>query len=655
MLNNIFKTIFYSVIFLFYIIIFNFPDRESNLNKDIAVSEILLPNEGSNKDTNFEYEEEWDVGGIPELLNELDADIEKSFKVDVQHHSSKTNYDKDFSREVFTLLSNEQYDKHTISKKQKKPHELENSENKFKHASTFAGFSKGGHLISSSSKLNYQIFAPKSATSADLDNQINFNSMSSQSNNNNNGGNLSSAGINNISSSQSGASTNSSGKSNTKMSIDHQATLDKGLKMKIKRTKPGTKSSEAKHEIVKATEQQQNGISGNMGTCINHSDDNISISSASAISPNTQISVGSSNIQNITPSGGNKKNVSSNGSQLNSFSSGGNNISSGVLTSNISNQSTSSGTKRTNSSHRRDKIKEKSSHSNRALNEKNISQNNEKDPQDKVLCNCNIGDDTTSVCSVTCIHGNEGSSQRLSTSIVNNTVVPPGVFIPSADTSNSSSAPTLLSVSTTVTSSVVTNVSTISGAANTPGPPNREGVTGGNIKISSHIAAQLAAAAASNSSSVSSVTNTDVKQLTTSLPEPLTKQTTPGTISATVHHNKPSVANSTTTNSNIAVHNLTDEVSKSPPSKRAKHSEYKTSGNNSGNKETVDICIGTSVGTITEPDCLGPCEPGTSVTLEGIVWHETEGGVLVVNVTWRGKTYVGTLLDCTRHDWAPPR
>uniref|UniRef100_A0A1B6DHS8 C2H2-type domain-containing protein n=1 Tax=Clastoptera arizonana TaxID=38151 RepID=A0A1B6DHS8_9HEMI len=68
----------------------------------------------------------------------------------------------------------------------------------------------------------------------------------------------------------------------------------------------------------------------------------------------------------------------------------------------------------------------------------------------------------------------------------------------------------------------------------------------------------------------------------------------------------------------------------------------------------VDVCVGTSVGTITEPDCLGPCEPGTSVTLEGIVWHETEG-VLVVNVTWRGKTYVGTLLDCTRHDWAPPR
>jgi hypothetical protein len=29
----------------------------------------------------------------------------------------------------------------------------------------------------------------------------------------------------------------------------------------------------------------------------------------------------------------------------------------------------------------------------------------------------------------------------------------------------------------------------------------------------------------------------------------------------------------------------------------------------------------------------------------------------VINVTWRGKTYVGTLLDSTRHvnQWAPPR
>lgn len=47
-------------------------------------------------------------------------------------------------------------------------------------------------------------------------------------------------------------------------------------------------------------------------------------------------------------------------------------------------------------------------------------------------------------------------------------------------------------------------------------------------------------------------------------------------------------------------------------------------------QDVSDVCIGTSVGTITEPDCLGPCEPGTSVTLEGIVWHETEGGTYLL-------------------------
>ena len=30
-------------------------------------------------------------------------------------------------------------------------------------------------------------------------------------------------------------------------------------------------------------------------------------------------------------------------------------------------------------------------------------------------------------------------------------------------------------------------------------------------------------------------------------------------------------------------------------------------------------------------------------------------GLLVVNVTWRDKTYVGALLDATKNEWAPPR
>ena len=39
----------------------------------------------------------------------------------------------------------------------------------------------------------------------------------------------------------------------------------------------------------------------------------------------------------------------------------------------------------------------------------------------------------------------------------------------------------------------------------------------------------------------------------------------------------------------------------------------------------VDASVGTEIGTMTEPDCLGPLDPGTSVNLEGIVWNETDG------------------------------
>ncbi|RZF45972.1 hypothetical protein LSTR_LSTR015543, partial [Laodelphax striatellus] len=45
-----------------------------------------------------------------------------------------------------------------------------------------------------------------------------------------------------------------------KLAVEHSATVDKGLKMKIKRTKPGTKTSEAKHEIVKPGELNGGGV-----------------------------------------------------------------------------------------------------------------------------------------------------------------------------------------------------------------------------------------------------------------------------------------------------------------------------------------------------------------------------------------------------------
>lgn len=108
------------------------------------------------------------------------------------------------------------------------------------------------------------------------------------------------------------------------------------------------------------------------------------------------------------------------------------------------------------------------------------------------------------------------------------------------------------------------------------------------------------------------------------------------------------------------------EGSKSDPAagKRSAAAEPSCSSGrkHSGKKAKVDkpvrhsVAVDTmDIGVATEPECIGPCEPGTSVNLEGIVWHETDQGVLVVNVTWRNKTYVGTLMDCTRHDWAAPR
>lgn len=60
--------------------------------------------------------------------------------------------------------------------------------------------------------------------------------------------------------------SNSSGSKNSaKLSIDnHQATLDKGLKMKIKRTKMGNKTSDSKHEIVKSeTDAEEQALNKN--------------------------------------------------------------------------------------------------------------------------------------------------------------------------------------------------------------------------------------------------------------------------------------------------------------------------------------------------------------------------------------------------------
>ena len=68
--------------------------------------------------------------------------------------------------------------------------------------------------------------------------------------------------------------------------------------------------------------------------------------------------------------------------------------------------------------------------------------------------------------------------------------------------------------------------------------------------------------------------------------------------------------------------------------------------------ECHDVGVDTSsVGTATDPECLGPCEPGTSVMLEGIVWHETENGMYskLVLVNFNMNVYLFDVCMSTRH------
>ena len=59
----------------------------------------------------------------------------------------------------------------------------------------------------------------------------------------------------------------------------------------------------------------------------------------------------------------------------------------------------------------------------------------------------------------------------------------------------------------------------------------------------------------------------------------------------------------------------------------------------------MDASVGTEIGTMTEPDCLGPLDPGTSVTLEGIVWNETDGMYLDDDQT--GMTSITPFFICS--------
>lgn len=98
------------------------------------------------------------------------------------------------------------------------------------------------------------------------------------------------------------------------------------------------------------------------------------------------------------------------------------------------------------------------------------------------------------------------------------------------------------------------------------------------------------------------------------------------------HGSSPSSASSYRNQGGLSINSATDLSTTSttilavPGTQAQAAISFGSRNSSSTTPSTQDVCIGTSVGTVTEPDCLGPCEPGTSVTLEGIVWHETESG-----------------------------
>ncbi|XP_058820485.1 zinc finger protein 608 isoform X2 [Topomyia yanbarensis] len=461
------------------------------------------------------------------------------------------------------------------------------------------------------------------------------------------------------SSTMSSTTSSSGGKSATKLSVDHQATLDKGLKMKIKRTKPGTKTSEAKHEIVKA---EQNGTS--------------SLSSSNADENNSN--------SNSSSNSSNKKHSSQSQSQTQQQVAG---------SPNISQQQQQQGAKRGSSGHRRDKTKDKATHhTQRDKNEHNSSSSSSgscssTSSSGERGCNCTHEMQVNGIqqpcSSISCIRSRT-SDQSMG---------PLSQRISNQNNSSTSSSNSLFS-SNSITGSSLSSSSS-SNTPNAPGPPSSKDSSKSKpvVPITIHSSSQISSAAAANSSQLSNLqhstsssgsscvgsgnsssgsssnTSSSSSSGSSSSGNNALKSQLQSTVPPTSLLNALSSGSSVTASPNVALTSGSlsshassnalsmvgetgaalvkeEKISTSPPPAKRHKCEP---------KDMVDVCVGTSVGTITEPDCLGPCEPGTSVTLEGIVWHETEGGVLVVNVTWRGKTYVGTLIDCTKHDWAPPR
>ncbi|XP_035209535.1 zinc finger protein 608-like isoform X2 [Stegodyphus dumicola] len=359
--------------------------------------------------------------------------------------------------------------------------------------------------------------------------------------------------------STSGSSNNNGANASASGTFEHQATVDKGLKMKIKRKTVGNKYSEAKHEIVQSDTKSNSGASHPLSESMNNSN----------ISNNCTNSTSNSNSPAASSDTPKSKHSSSKGR---------------------------------NSSHREKKEKNRDKDKNSSVRNSTSAPTSEMNGVIGVMSPLKITNSGVSLSSPAppslC-----SNSSPLPSGNSNNSVASPGMPRSGTGTNVANSPASNCAQETTQPTTALINLPS-QGISSSSSPP----MPNLTLKLEN----KFAPSPISQSSAVPAVI---IKQEDRPCSPPLKKIKL---------ENSDKIAEDESPGSPI------------PP-------------------EMKDTSTCTSVGTITEPDCLGPCEPGTSVMLEGIVWQETEGGVLVVNVTWRGKTYVGTLLDCTKHDWAPPR
>lgn len=311
------------------------------------------------KESNFEYDDnEWDVGGIGDLIIDLDNDIEQSSGSSVQQISSDISSSSSSiaslsspSNSSITNQTSNTHQKQTQPKVSSSTTNVLNSlvvsrPNKTAFASVAPKqqlpINTSSSVISSktqltSSKQSQPSQPQQHPPSPTIPTNVPQSALIAQLNSNRQVGFVDANQKpipENMSSTPSGQGA---GKAGTKISLDHQS-----LKMKIKRTKPGTKTSEAKHEIVKA-DMQNGAISG--------ADDSSSSTSSSGKGQRTPLT-----------------------------------SSPAILTANATAAATSANstpqtTKRGCSGHRRDKTKEKTSHSQRDKNEQLSQQHNNSSSQ----------------------------------------------------------------------------------------------------------------------------------------------------------------------------------------------------------------------------------------------------------------------------------